>query len=100
MLGGDFNTIRFSNEEKGGCHVNKAMKDFSDEIRHHELVDLPLGGAKYAWFNKQVEPKINRLDKFLVSTEWLDLFLNYGRRDLSLPTLDQCPISLEFDLED
>lgn len=46
MVGGDFNAIRFSNERKGGCIINQAMKDFSDWIWLYELVDLPLGGAK------------------------------------------------------
>lgn len=45
VLGGDFNIIRFSNERKRGCIIGQAMKDFSDWIRHHELVDLPLGGT-------------------------------------------------------
>lgn len=46
VVGGDFNAIRFSNERKGGCIINQAMKDFSDWIWLYELVDLPLGGAK------------------------------------------------------
>lgn len=50
------------------------MRDFTGWIRHHELVNLLLGGAKYKWSNKQEEPLMSWLDRFLVSTEWLDLF--------------------------
>lgn len=100
MLGGDFNIIRFSNERKGGCTTSRAMKDFSDWIRHHELVDLPLRGVKNTWFNKQEEPTMSRLDRFLVSTDWLDLFLNCLHIALSRPSSNYCPIALELDLDD
>lgn len=51
VLGGDFNVIRFSLERKGGCPIFADVRAFSDWIRHQELVDLPLDGARYTWTN-------------------------------------------------
>lgn len=99
VLGGDFNIIRFSNERRR-CPINQAMKDFSDWILLHELVDLPLGGAEFTWSNNQEELSMSQLDRFLESTEWLDLFSDCVQNVLSRPTSDHCPIYLEFDLED
>lgn len=50
------------------------MRDFSDWIRNHGLVDLPLRGVNFTWSNMQENLVMYRLDRFLVSTNWLDLF--------------------------
>lgn len=78
VVGGDFNVIRFSNERKVGCPISNAMWGFSDWIRHRELVDLPLGGAKYTWSNLQTDLAMNCLDQFLVSADWMDLFRDWS----------------------
>ena len=52
--------------KKGGCAINPAMQDFSDRIRHHDLVDLFMRGAEFTWSNLQVDLVMCRLDRFLV----------------------------------
>lgn len=89
VLGADFNVIRFPHEKKGGCVMSTAMMDFSDWIRQYGLVDLPLGGAV-----------MSRLDRFLVSTSWLELFPDCLQKALAKPVSDQCPLLLETDFED
>lgn len=51
---------------RGGCFVVPAMRDFNDWISLHDLVDLPLQGAGFTWSNKQNEPVMSHLDRFLV----------------------------------
>lgn len=43
------------------------MMAFNDWIQHYDLVDLPLGGARYTWTNCQGNPVMSRLDRFLIS---------------------------------
>ena len=74
VLGGDFNAIHFPYERKGGCSMNSAMRDFSDWIHQHDLIDLPLSGAKFTWTNNQQDPMMSQLDRFVVSPDWLDIF--------------------------
>ena len=79
ILGGDFNVIRFPNEKKGGCAISPAMRDFSNWIRFHDLVDLPLRGTDFPWTDIQTDPVLSRLDRFLLSTDWLDLFPDWQK---------------------
>ena len=53
VLGGDFNVIKCSNDKLGGSRITTSMKKFNDFINLHELIDLPLKGALYTWFNEQ-----------------------------------------------
>ena len=42
---------------------------------------------------------VSRLDRFLVSTDWLDLFPDCAQRGLVRPISDHCPLLLETDIE-
>lgn len=59
-----FNVIRFPSERRGGYPFSSDMRDFSDWIRLNEMVDLPVGGARYTWTNKQQDPITSRLGRF------------------------------------
>lgn len=82
VVGGDFNIIRFSLEKKGGCPLSADMRNFSDWITQHELIDLPMGGSLYTWTNKQQVPVMCRLDRFLVSPSWIEIFPNCIQKSL------------------
>lgn len=56
VLDGDFNVIKFSEERNVGCTVFASLRDFSQWIRSHDLVDLSLGGASFTRSNKQEHP--------------------------------------------
>ncbi|XP_026442599.1 uncharacterized protein LOC113342191 [Papaver somniferum] len=55
-LGGDFNVITKCDEKKGCNKITKSMENFCDFILQHNLIDLPLKGARYTWSNGQVNP--------------------------------------------
>ena len=73
-VGGDFNVIRRSSEKLGGFSLTPSMKDFDDFIRECELIDSPLRSAPFTWSNMQEHPVCKRLDHFLYSNEWEQLF--------------------------
>ena len=99
-LGGDFNVVRFPNERKEGYSISPSMRDFNNWIRSRDLCNFPLRGAEFTWSNLQECPVMSRLDRFLVSTEWLDLFPDCTQRALAWPTSDHCPLMLETGMED
>ncbi|XVF82030.1 hypothetical protein PTKIN_Ptkin16aG0010200 [Pterospermum kingtungense] len=73
-LGGHFNVVRWS-EEKIGVGFNVAAMDkFSDFIEHGELLDLPLVGGKFTWCSSMEELTFCRLNRFLISSEFLIKF--------------------------
>lgn len=47
-----------------------------------------------------MDPVLSCLDRFLVTTDWLDLFSNCTQKALAKPVSDRCPISLDTRLED
>lgn len=64
-FGRDFNVVRFPHEERGGRIITRGMERFSEFINENELMDLPLGGRRYTWYNNQVRVAMSRLDRFL-----------------------------------
>jgi exonuclease III len=73
LIGGDFNIIRFSTEKnKGGIHKHSGV--FNSIINTYELIDLGMTGGKFTWSNKQNNPTLERLDRYLVSKSWEDIF--------------------------
>lgn len=93
-IGGDWNIVGFPSEKSGTGSITEDMKSFSDWINSQVLVDLPLKGAYFAWFNHQSLPILSRLDRFLISSDWLDIYPKVCQ--LALPTIasDHCPIML------
>lgn len=48
------------------------MHQFNDFIQELNLMDLPLKGTKFTWSSNQEHGVCSRLDRFLLSTEWLE----------------------------
>ncbi|MCI01064.1 hypothetical protein A2U01_0022088, partial [Trifolium medium] len=94
-LGGDFNaTLKVA--ERRGCNGGGGQRErteFSQFIDAMEVIDIPVTGKKFSWFNA-VGTSMSRLDRFLlsegfiekggISNQWI------GDRDIS----DHCPIWL------
>ena len=74
-VGGDFNVIRRNLEKLGGSRLTPSMKEFDDFIRDCELIDSPLRSTSFTWSNMQEHPVYKRLDRFLYSNEWEQVFL-------------------------
>lgn len=71
-VGGDFNEIKAIGERVGCTRIKRSMRDFQDFIENAELKDLPLMGRRFNWTNFQNAAIQSRLDRFLISEEWLD----------------------------
>ena len=97
-VGGDFNVIRRSSEKLGGPSLTPCMKDFDDFIRECELIDPPLRSAPFTWSNMQESPVYKRLDRFLYSNEWEQLFPQSLQEVLPRRTSNHWPIVLETNL--
>ncbi|XP_058075531.1 uncharacterized protein LOC131223951 [Magnolia sinica] len=91
---GDFNVIRFAEEYSRIRRTTHAMQSFSDWIQDQELVDLPLAGAKFTWTNGRKSQIQSRLDRFLLSTDWIEEFPSVNQIALPRTTSDHCPILL------
>ena len=73
-VGDDFNVIKRSSEKFEGSSLTSSMKDFHSFIRECELLDPPLQNSSFTWSNLQESPVYKRLDRFLYSNEWRQLF--------------------------
>ena len=72
------------------------MESFWDWINSHYLNNLHLGGAKYTRSNHQSPPTLLRLDRFLVTSDWIDLYPEVCQIALPKPNSDHCPILLIY----
>ena len=89
---GDFNTIRYLSERFGCEAFCLAMFAFSDFIEANYLVDLPLEGASFTWFRDLGSDCMSRIDRTLVSVDWVDHFGTMSQRVLPRVISDHCPL--------
>ncbi|RVW53160.1 LINE-1 reverse transcriptase-like [Vitis vinifera] len=74
---------------------NPAMRRFAQVIDELGLVDLPLQGGGYTWSGGPDNQYWTRLDRFLVTSSWLDQFSSVIQKRLSRPVSDHFPVLLE-----
>lgn len=92
---GDFNTNRIMGERRGCNIISYIMSDFSWWIEKMELHDSHLNGGKFSWFRGINHPSTTRLDRFLYSMEWEEIFKKIRQTLLPRVLSDHCPILLE-----
>ncbi|GKV47542.1 hypothetical protein SLEP1_g54439 [Rubroshorea leprosula] len=93
-LTGDYNSVRRV-EERAGCkELSREMKEFDEFIRRIELIDLPLLGRKFTWYNSNGQ-QMSRLDRFLVSEDWISKWSDIKQWGLKRTVSDHCPILLK-----
>ena len=95
FLFGDFNIIRYPCERRGCESFSLAIFAFSNFIENNYLVDLPLDGATYTWFRDAELQAMSRIDRPLVSVDWVDHFGNVSQRVLPHVISDHCPLLVE-----
>ncbi|KAJ9671525.1 hypothetical protein PVL29_025297 [Vitis rotundifolia] len=94
-LGGDFNVTLSQWERSRQGHLNGAMRRFAQVANDLDLLDLPLQGGLFSWSGGRNNQSWARLDRFLVSQSWLDLFKGVVQCRLPRPTSDHFPILLK-----
>ncbi|RVW47747.1 Transposon TX1 uncharacterized 149 kDa protein [Vitis vinifera] len=71
------------------------MRRFAQVMDDLELIDLPLQGGSFTWSGGLHNQAWARLDRFMVSSSWLDQFSNVTQKRLSWPISDHFPILIE-----
>ncbi|XP_050944096.1 uncharacterized protein LOC127150413 [Cucumis melo] len=95
LLAGDFNVVRFSFETSAQNLRHYSMRKFNNFISDSNLIDPPLSNAKYTWSNLRAQPILSRIDRFLYTVGWENLFTAHYSKTLSRVTSDHFPIILE-----
>ncbi|GMI98534.1 hypothetical protein HRI_003522700 [Hibiscus trionum] len=94
LLGGDFNIV-LNEEERIGVSFNKrAVRIFSQFIEDLSLVDIPLKGSYFTWSNHRGVPSFSRLDRFLLSVDFLNSWPNLLQVSFPKGISDHNPIGL------
>jgi hypothetical protein len=70
------------------------MYEFGDFIVSMDLVDLPLLGRKFTWFHPNGS-SMSRIDRFLISEEWLNDWGGCSLWALPRDISDHCPLILK-----
>ena len=94
-IGGDFNVIRRSVEKLGGSRITANMRHFDEPIRELEFFDPRPRNASFTWSNIQDFPIFKRLDIFLFTFEWDNIFPHCTQEALLRWTSDHNPICLD-----
>lgn len=72
----------------------RGMREFMEFINLKGLRDLSIGGLRYTWSNMQERPKLSKLDRFFLSSEWDELFPFSKHESLPRSTSDHVLILL------
>ena len=75
--------VRFPSERLGSNSFTIAMREFSNFILEHGLIDLPLHGGSFTWSSLREVASKARLDRFLFSVDWEDRFPTVSQRRMS-----------------
>jgi hypothetical protein len=95
LILGDFNMIRRAREKNKGSINRRVMRQFNHTIDYLKLLELDLNGKLYTWSNKQDDPTMTRIDRFLATTEWHDMFPQAGLQAIGTMTSDHCPLVMQ-----
>lgn len=98
---GDFNAVRNENERRGLTNGGrrKEMRDFNELINKLRLVDLPLERRKFTWY-KDNGRSCSRLDRFLISLDWIVKWPNLTQVGLKRKVSDHAALLLKEEVED
>ncbi|XP_057419451.1 uncharacterized protein LOC130713677 [Lotus japonicus] len=102
-IGGDFNAVRSEGEQRGitseGGSQRREIIEFNNFVEAMELVDLPLAGRKYTWYRANGQAQ-SRIDRFLISHEWLLQWPNCEQVGLARDISYHCPLLLRSVFQD
>lgn len=91
-LAGDFNSILFEHEKRGGAPFNhQSCQPFQDFISSCNLLDLGFKGPPFTWKRGDL---CQRLDRGLSNMAWRDLYPSSQLIHLPIPSSDHCALWL------
>ena len=99
---GDFNAVRCAEERRGirGNASNKnEIRGFNDFIGRNLMDDFPIVGKKYTWYKAYGSAK-SRLDRVLVSEEWLQVWPASKQYVQARVVSDHCAILVKTSIKD
>ena len=70
------------------------MRIFAQTVDELVLMDLPMQGGAFTWSGGRNNQSWARLDRFLVTQQWLEMFSGVAQCRLQRPTSDHFPILL------
>jgi endonuclease/exonuclease/phosphatase family metal-dependent hydrolase len=96
---GDFNAVRSSDERRGVSLLSPnsysvEMRDFNRFIERMEVEDINLVGGKFTWFHSN-GIAMSRIDRMMVSEDWLAKWGILSLRILPRDVSDHCPLVLK-----
>ena len=74
------------------------MLDFLEFIFYQGLMDISLVGGNLIWSNNHDSQSWSRIDRFLLSPEWEEQFLDVSQRTLPSILSDHFPLMLDCDV--
>ncbi|CAN1192995.1 hypothetical protein LINPERHAP2_LOCUS41813 [Linum perenne] len=99
VIRGDFNCVTSRSEKEGGLPPNpKAITDFLAFILDLQLIDVGFSGPIFTWSNKHHIPQkviSSRLDRFLITSKWLDAWPETAVTHLATSSSDHMAIHLQ-----
>ncbi|KAL4343646.1 hypothetical protein AHAS_Ahas11G0099200 [Arachis hypogaea] len=93
---GEFNEIVNVEKRKDTSSLSMSMEEFKFWIQDLQLVDLLLTDRKFTWFRGR---SCSRIDRAVVSMEWLEEFPEIRLRGRLRGLSDHCPIIVEDAME-
>ncbi|XP_071694529.1 uncharacterized protein [Rutidosis leptorrhynchoides] len=93
LLCGEFNEVREEEERFNSVFISSRANKFNSFIKDNGLVEIPLGGRK---FTRVCDNgfKLSKLDRFLASKNFLNLWSDLSAIVLDRKFSDHCPIVL------
>jgi hypothetical protein len=87
-IGGDSNVVHYSYERLGDSKQSPAMLDFLEFIFYQGLINIPLVGGNFTWYNNHVSQSWSIIDRFLLSLQWKEQFPEASQTKLPRILLD------------
>ncbi|GJS19013.1 RNA-directed DNA polymerase, eukaryota [Tanacetum coccineum] len=97
IIFGDFKVVRSLDERMGSSFDVNEANTFNDFISRSGLCDLPLGGRRFIRFDKEGR-KASKLDRFLVTSGFFNMWNGASVSVLCRSVSDHCPIRLKLGL--
>lgn len=92
VVGGDFNELFQPNEKVIDYNLR-----FKEAISDCNLHDLGFDGPPFTWVTTRGGGIKEKLDRFLTSTTWNDLFIDFRVSHLDPSKSNHMPLTLSFD---